>query len=478
MRFTVICRYIGFVLLINAGFMLLSALVSLYYDFDSGFYPLAMSSVLTGVLGAFPMIFVPKATDVTIRENYMILICAWILVCVAGMFPYMLWGGEFSPSTAWFESVSGYSATGASALPDVEALPRGLLFWRSMTHLMGGAGVVIFALLILPTIGRSKASLSSGEISVLAKDNFRYSSRKIVKLLLFVYVGMIAAQIILLCLAGMPLFDSVNMSVSTVATGGFCIHNTGVAYYDSALIEMIVALFLTLGGLHFGLIFGTITGRGKNIFTSEISRYYLISIGVVIVIMTFFLTYSGSYPFWTSLRHSAFHVPSFMSSTAFTTANVSTWGAVPILLIIFMTIQCGCAGSTSGGMKADRIFLAMKAARVGFLQKRHPNAVIRIRIDRMVQDDPIVSAVLLYFFIYLSIMFVGAVVLAASGLDLATAFSSSLASVGNIGSGFGEIGPGHSFAGFSPFAKFVCTAMMLLGRLEIFGLLHLFSFKW
>ena len=208
MRLNVVLRYVGLILLLDAAFMLLSVVVSLLGGMDTGFYPLLQSFVLTAILGAFPLIFVPRGGQITSKEGYAIVVGAWLMSCLAGMLPYVLWGGEFSVSDAWFEAVSGFTTTGSTSLSNVEALPRGLLFWRASTHWLGGVGVVMFVLVVLPSMGSTKMRLSSVELSSMAKDNFRYRTQKILQILLVVYVGLTLVETVLLRMAGMSWFDT------------------------------------------------------------------------------------------------------------------------------------------------------------------------------------------------------------------------------------------------------------------------------
>ena len=221
MRLYIVLRYIGLILALNAIFMLLSACVSILNGMDSAFYPLLQSFVLTVILGLFPLIFVPKSQQISNTEGYGIVVGSWLMACLVGILPYVLWGGEFTLINAWFESVSGFTTTGASILNDVEALPKGLLFWRASTHWLGGVGVVMFVLIVLPSMGSTKMRLSNVELSSMAKDNFRYQTKKILQILLVVYVGLTAAETLLLRIAGMGWFDAVCNSFSTIATGGF-----------------------------------------------------------------------------------------------------------------------------------------------------------------------------------------------------------------------------------------------------------------
>lgn len=459
--------------------MLLSACVSMMYYGDSALYPLLFSAGLTAVMGAFPMIFVRERSEINTRESYVIVVGAWLLSCVVGMFPFLLWGGEFSPVNSWFESVSGFTTTGATTIVDVEALPAGLLFWRSSTHWLGGVGVVMFTLLIMPSLGRYKSSLSKTELSPMARDNFRYKAQTIATILIVVYVGMTLTETLLLRVAGMSWFDSVNTAMSTVATGGFSTKNNSIAFWNNAWIESVVMMFMVLSGIHFGLIFGTISGKSKNIFTSEVSRYYLLCIAVVAVVIALSLWGNHTYDsLWSALRYSSFQVAAYASTSGFATADVNLWTPLAMVMIVFVSIQCACAGSTSGGLKADRVWLAMKTVRAGLLRQRHPNAVIRIKIDNVVQEEPLVGAGMTFIFVYMLLLLLGTIVLTTAGEDLTTAFTATVASVGNVGPGLGKVGSMNNYATLSPFVKTFLPMLMLLGRLEIFGLIQFFMLRW
>ncbi|MBQ4278687.1 MAG: TrkH family potassium uptake protein [Rikenellaceae bacterium] len=479
MRFNIILRYVGLTLLLNAVFMLLSAGISLMNNVDTAFYPLLLSVILTTVLGAFPLIFVEKGEQITSKEGYVIVIGAWLVSCFAGMLPYLLWGGEFSLANAWFESVSGYTTTGSTILNDVEAVPRGLLFWRSSTHWLGGVGVVMFALVVLPSLGRTKLTLSSVELSPLAKDNFRYRTQKTYQILLMVYVGLTAACTVLLKIAGMNWFDAVNHAFSTIATGGFSTKNQSIAYFDSAWIEVILIVFMAIAGLHFGLIFATLTGKKNNIFRSEVARYYLLSIAAASVVIGVSLWHSGIYPTLVSaLRYGTFQLVTMATTTGFATADSTLWTPLAIILLILFSLQCACAGSTAGGIKCDRVLLSVKVIKARLLQQQHPNAIIRIKLNNIVQDNDFVNLAMLFIVLYLLLLGLGTIVVTALGVDLMTSFSALVASMGNVGPGFGQVGSMDNYSGLPAVVKYICTLYMLLGRLEIFGLIQLFLIKW
>lgn len=478
MRFFVVLRYIGFMLLISAVFLLISVLVSLFNGTDTGFYPLLLSFLLTATLGAFPMIFVNQQSQISTKEGYLIVAGAWIVACVIGTLPYLLWGGEFSMINAWFESVSGFTTTGSSILDDVEALPQSLLFWRSSTHWMGGIGVVMFALIVLPSMGQSKMKMANLEMSSMAKENFRYRTQKIVQILLMVYVGLTVACFLLLHMAGMGWFDAVNNAFSTVATGGFSTRNLSIAYYNSAWIEMIMVFFMVVSGLHFGLIFATLTGKGNNIFKSEISRYYLLFILTGSLVVSCSLWINNIYPtFLTSLRYGVFQVATITSTSGFATADSSVWPPLAIMILLVCTFQCACAGSTSGGIKSDRALLIFKAIRAQIQQRQHPNAVIKIKMNGLIQEDNAVNLAVLFTLFYFVAVFFGTLLVTAFGVDLMTGFGAIAASMGNVGPGFGMVGSMSNY-GHQPVAvKFLCTIYMLLGRLELYGFIQLFFIR-
>ena len=307
MRVDVVLRYVGVVMIFIALFMLLSAGISYVSGMDSAFYPLLLSSLLTALLGAFPLIFVERTEQITNKEGFCVVVGSWLVACVVGTFPYLIWGGEFSLVNAWFESVSGFTTTGSTILNDVEALPRGLQFWRFSTTWVGGMGVVMFALLILPSLGRNKLTLSNVELSTLAKDNYRYRTQIIVQILLVVYVGLTVVSTLLLKMAGMNWFDSLCHAMSACATSGFSTKNASVAYFNSPMIDTILIFAMATAGIHFGLIYATVTGKRSNIFRSEVTRWYLGMLFAGGLLIAVSLYAADIYPAFTSaFRHGLF----------------------------------------------------------------------------------------------------------------------------------------------------------------------------
>lgn len=478
MRAHVVIRYIGMVLVFLAAFMLASAGVSLVNDHDSAFYPLLLSSFLTATLGLFPLIFVERAEEIKTKEGYAIVVGSWLVACVVGTIPYLIWGGEFTVVNAWFESVSGFTTTGASILNDIEFLPRGMLFWRSSTTWIGGIGVVMFALVILPSLGRSRQLLYNVELSTIAKDNFHYRSREIMRILVFVYVGLTLVTTVLLKLSGMCWFDAATHAMSACGTSGFSTKNASVAFFDNPMIELVMMGAMTLSGIHFGILYATLTGRKNNIFRSEIVRAYIGMMFIASLIIAASLFSENIYPtFVESLRHASFQVVSITTTSGFATADTNLWTPLAILLLIFCSIICGCAGSTSGGMKVDRLVLALKVIRNRVKLQQHPNAIISTKTDGMVQGDNVLSLVLTFIVAYLLLALCGTVIYAMFGCDLMTSFTASISCISNVGPGFGEIGSFDNYADLPLVLKLNSTVLMLVGRLEIFGFIQLFFLR-
>lgn len=477
MRIQLVLRYVGVVLLLNAMLMFVSTLVSLFNGMDTGFYPLLLSCLMTLLLGSFPLIFVSTENNITKKESYAIVVCSWMAACLTGLLPYILWGGEFGLVNSWFEAVSGYTTTGSTVLEDVEALPKGLLFWRSCTHLLGGVGIVLFTLVILPPMGRARLSLSNVELSSLAKDNYRYRVQKVINIILTVYLGLIASEAVLLRIAGMDWFDAVNHSFSTVATGGFSTKNLSIAYFDNVWIEAIITVFMILSGFHFGLLYTTVTGKNRNIFRSEVSRFYLLCFFAGAAAVSLGLWLNDTYGLFSSFRYGIFQLAALITTTGFATADSAFWPPFCVLLMLFFSVQCACSGSTSGGIKSDRVLILYKSIRARFLQLQHPNAVINVKLNHATLDGDTVSYVLLFIALYILVLVIGGLLLTLTGLDLVTSFSASVASLGNVGPGFGDVSSLSNYGRLSDGAKFICTALMLLGRLELFGFIQLFLFK-
>lgn len=476
MRLHIILRYIGVVLLANAAFLAVSAGISAFYH-ESSFLPLIYSAMVVLLFGVFPLIFVPPTSHIRNDEGLMIVVCGWILSCLAGVLPYVLYGGEFTFTNAWFESVSGFTTTGSTILSNVEILPLGILFWRASTHWIGGIGIIVFVLSVLPAISQAAMVLSRSEISPLAKNNFQYRTQKTLRILLFVYVSLTLLETLFLVACGMNLFDALTNSFSTIATGGFAVKNLSIAHYNSLPVELVISLFMILSGIHFGLLFLVAKGKFEEIWKSSAVRYYLgaLFVGVTLVALS---VHGSIYSGWAdAFRHASFQVLSVGTSTGFATADSANWPPFAMLIMIYFTLQCACSGSTSGGIKVERIILLLKSARIKLLKLKHPKAVFSLKIEGAYVSEDAITAGLLFICMYLVIVFLSTLLLAGFGMDILSAFSGTAAAMGNVGPGFGSVSSLANYGHLPTAAKWVLTIVMLMGRLEIFGLLLFFSIR-
>ena len=457
-----------------ASFMLASAIVSMLNGYDSAYYPLLLSSFLTALLGLFPMIFVEKVDEIKTKEGYAIVVGSWLVACIVGMFPYLIWGGEFTLINAWFESVSGFTTTGASILTDIEFLPRGLLFWRASSAWIGGIGVVMFALVVLPSMGKSRHMLSNAEMSSIAKDNFHYRSKVIIRILTMVYAGLTLVTTFALKYSGMTWFDSLTHAMTSCSTCGFSTKNASVAFWDSPSIEAIMMVAMILSSIHFGILYATITGRRNNIFRSEVVRTFIGMMVVVAAVIAINLWAEGIYPtFGEAARHASFQVVSLTTTSGFATADTNMWTPLAIVLLVFCSVICGCAGSTSGGMKVDRVLIATKVINNRIKVQLHPNAVIRTKVDGTVQDDSVQGLVMTFIVAYIILVSIGTIIYTLFGCDLMTGFTAAISCISNVGPGFGEVGSMSNFSHLPAVLKFTSTILMLIGRMEIFGFIQL-----
>ncbi|MBN1541130.1 TrkH family potassium uptake protein [candidate division KSB1 bacterium] len=469
MRIGVVLRYVALALFLNAFFMFLSAGLSLFYK-DAAFLPLLYSGIVATLLGCFLLIFVPSTDNITNKEGLLIVVLSWLSSCLIGVLPYILWGGVFDFTNAWFESVSGFTTTGSTILIDIEVVPKGLLFWRAATHWIGGIGIIIFVLSILPYIGIAEILLFKKEISSVMQHNFHLRARRAIQILVGVYLVLTFLETGTLVLCGMSLFDAVTHAFATIATGGFSPRNASIAYYHSTAIEVVVIIFMILSGINFVLLFSAITGKFKQLFASSVMRYYLLMLllGVIFASLDLYLVQNKS--LFQALRYASFNIISVGTSTGFATTDTAIWPGFSRLLLIFFALQCASSGSTSGGIKVDRMVILFKSFVNQIRMAMHPNAVIPIRIDGIALKEEVALKSILYIMVYLIIVFFSSVLLSAMGVDLLSAFSGTVAAMGNVGPGLGSVGSTGNFAHIPAAGKWLLSLTMLLGRLEVYAL--------
>ncbi len=472
----IITWYIGVSLLLTAGLMLVAGILACYTPGDDSRMPLLFSAFITGVVGAYPLIFVRRNHyRLNFREGNCIMVLAWVLCCAFGMLPYLIYGHEFTLVNALFESVSGFTTTGASILTDIEALPLGLQFWRASTAWVGGIGIVTLFSMVMQG-GMNKATLSGVEISHLTREQFRGQKNGFFgSKMLIVYLSLTVLTFVALVLTGMPIFDAVTNAMSACSTCGFCIRNASIAFYDSPAAEAVLTLAMLLASLNFSLVFlSFVRGSGKGLLRSSVARTYLLAVAVIAALVLGDLLLHGGYDaFFAAGRDALFQVVSIVTTTGFATVDTTQWPALSMLALVCCSIICGCAGSTSGGLKFDRFYLAVKAVAHQVRCSLTPSLVRPVRVAGGIRSETEVKDSMLFVVCYLLLIGAFGLVNALGGLDATTAFSASVASIGNVGPGFGEVGSMSNYAAIPSVLKVSSMVEMLLGRLEIYPILSL-----
>ncbi len=472
MNIKAISTNVGKALLVSALFMFLSIIVSVIYGHDEAFGPLLISFIITLLVGAFPFIFVRGKQVLSLQDGIMTIVLSWVLSFIFGMLPYVLYGGEFTLINAWFESVSGFTTTGSTILDDIEALPKSLLFWRSSTHYIGGLGVVVFILLVMPDASPYRLRLTNMEMSTLSKGGYKYTSSKVVWVITTVYVSLTVVVLLSLWLAGMPFFDALNHAFSIAATGGFSTRNLSVGAFGSDLINIVVLVAMAVCAMHFGLIYAVFATRSLRPMNNTIVKYYFGSIVVMALIIMFSLMTKGGYESWgRALMDSSFTVISYMSTAGFGICDNSEWPWLAGIVLLFASFQCGCAGSTTGGVKVDRLVISFKAISNEVKRRLHPASVMDTRMSGEHLANSAIHAVLMYIVVYLCVIFLSILAALLCGCDSTSAISGVIASVGSVGPGLEELGCLDSYSAQPAMAKIIFTFDMFLGRVEIYPVL-------
>lgn len=467
---------VGKALLVSALFMFISIIVSIIEGYDSAFAPLLISFIITLLVGAFPFIFVRNTDSLSLNDGFLTIFLSWMLSFIFGMLPYVLWGGEFTLINAWFESVSGYTTTGATILTDIEALPKSLLFWRSSTHYIGGLGVIVFLLLVMPQASPYRLKLTNMEMSNLSKGGYRYNSAKVIKVITGVYLFFTVAASLSLWAAGMTFFDAVNHAFSLVSTGGFSTRNLSISYYGSDLINIIVMIFMAICALHFGLVYAVFVTRSFKPMNNTVVKYYFGSMAVCSIIVASALISDGGYSNWgRALMDSSFTVISYMSTCGFGICDNSAWPWIAGIVLLFVSFQGGCSGSTTGAIKVDRILIAFKAIGSEIRHRIRPNAVSQVKMSGHHLTDSSVHSVMIYIVTYMILIFISILAVMLCGSDALEAVSGVIASIGCIGPGLGELGAMDNYSAVPAMSKLIYAFDMFLGRVEIFPILVVFS---
>ncbi len=471
----IILHVVSIIVLFEGIFMVPALLVSWFQ------HEAVVSDLLNSILATFAisgLLYVvtwkSRFAEPGIRESLVIASMGWVFLALFGSFPYLFTNSIPRFVDAYFESMSGFTTTGSSILTDIEALPKSILLWRSETHWIGGMGIIVLVIAIMPFLKISGLQLFSSEASVVVDEKVSTKVRYVARSVWMIYVGLTVIEAILLMFGGMPLFDSICHSFATVATGGFSTKNTSITDY-SPYIQYVIMVFMALSGINFALHVLILRGKHKTAFRNQELRLYLKIILAVGFLITLILYFNHNITFEKAFRDSFFQVISVITATGFATADYLIWPVQGIILIAFLMLIGACAGSTGGGVKVIRHVINLQYLKQSLKRIIHPNAVCNIKYNNQNLNSSQVSSVMTFILIYYGIVIVGTFTLVALGSDWGTSFGSILTTMGGIGPGFGTVGPASNFALLSDPAKYILSVSMLIGRLEIFPVLTLFT---
>jgi trk system potassium uptake protein TrkH len=472
-------RTMGALLLIESVFMALALGVSLWYsEADSGVFLLStIITLLAGVIG----LLVGRHAESRMgeREGYVIVAMVWVVFSAFGLMPYYLSGQVPSFTDAWFESMSGFTTTGATIIPDLEVITHGLLFWRSLTQWIGGMGIIVLSIAILPIFGLNGMQLYAAEVTGLTYEKLSPRIADTAKMMWSIYLLLTITEVLALWLCGMNVFDAVCHSFSTIATGGFSTHNNSLEYYDSAAIHYTVTLFMFISGINFVLLIYLLRGKARNLLQDEEVRWYSVAVLLFTVALTVGLYIAR--PGWTgmhierSFRDSIFTVISAMTSTGYTISDYMYWPVVAWVVIFFLMLTGACAGSTAGGIKWVRLAIIMKNGVAEFQRRIHPNAIIPVKLNEKAVPQQTINNIMAFLIFYVFIIVITVVIFCATGVNFDESIGAAVSAIGNVGISIGQFGPAGTYAEFPIVAKWVMSFVMLIGRLEIFTVLLLFT---
>ena len=470
-----IFRILGFLLLIETVMLLCCGGVSLFYK-ENDLQSFLVSSAITTSIGILLLAIGKDAVkSLNRRDGYVIVSVAWVTFSLFGMLPYYIGGYIPSVTDAFFETMSGFSSTGATILDDIESLPHGILFWRSMTQWIGGLGIIMFTIAVLPIFGVSGLQVFAAEASGPTHDKVHPRIGITAKWIWSIYAGITALLVGLLMLGGMDWFDSICHAFATTGTGGFSTKQASVAYYNSPYIEYVISIFMFISGINFTLLLLFVNRKFKKFIGNAELKFYFGSVVLFTAVIAIVLYYTSPMGMEESFRKSLFQVISLQTSTGFATDDYMQWTPVLWGLLTIIMLMGACAGSTTGGLKCIRMVILTKVSRNEFKHILHPNAILPVRINKQVISPSIVSTVLAFCFIYISIIVIGTLLMMAMGVGAEESMGCVISSIGNMGPGLGETGPAYSWNALPDAAKWLLSFLMLLGRLELFTVLLLFT---
>jgi trk system potassium uptake protein len=454
--------------------LIIPAVIAYFYDEGdfSSFFITITGIILIGVPGYF---LTRHSTELHLKEGFLIVSSGWILFALIGALPFKISGFIPSYTDAFFETMSGFTTTGASILNNIEALPHGLLFWRSFTHWLGGMGIILLSLAILPLLGIGGMQLFKAEVPGPTPDKLTPRIKHTAELLWGVYVFVSLVEAILLKVAGMEWFDAFCHTFGTMATGGFSTKNASIGHYNSALIDYIVVTFMIIAGMNFTLHYRALRGKPLLYFKDREAIFFLVVIFIAIIFILIDVFPSTYDNFFEGLQKSVFQVVSIITTTGYGTADYEQWRFSSHVILFILMFMGGCAGSTGGGMKIIRSLILLKFGLNEIKRLIHPQAVLPVRVGNMAISREIVTNVAGFFLLYITLFVIGIMVMSGLGLDFETSFGSVAATINNIGPGLGNVGPTENYSQIPVFGKWFLSFLMLAGRLEVFTVLILFT---
>lgn len=473
-------RITGLVLMVISTSMIPSILVCFIYDGSEVYMPFIYTMILSFAAGfILSKLFKRNNMQLRIRDGFLIVTICWFVSCIVGAVPFVVTDSIPRFVDAFFESCSGFSTTGSSILEDIESLPKGILFWRSFTHWLGGMGILIITIALMPSLGIGGQNIAVSEAPGPTLDKITPKMSDTAKTLYTIYLLFTVLETILLMLGGMNLYDALIHTFGTVGTGGFSNYNASIGYFDSTYIKVVITAFMVMCGVNFNLFYFTVK-RGPKVFLedSEFKLYIFFFVGTALFLFFTLLT-SGTYTsFGDSLTDSAFQTAAILTTTGFVSPDYETWPTVCQIAILLMMFMGGCSSSTSGGIKIVRILVILQLLRRGVSTRLHPNVVENITLNGKSMPSDTVSAIANHMFLYICMIFAGAFIISFENADLITCFSSVITCLGNIGPGFGAVGPADNFAAMADFSKYLLSIYMIAGRLELYTLFILLTPKF
>ena len=479
MHFRFVFKILGTLVLFFGLTMLAPMLVALGYG-EGDARPFAISMLITLVSGGILFFaFRRHQTDIGTRDGFFIVTMAWVLAAAFGALPYYFHGVFGNYTDCFFEAASGLTTTGATVLTDIESQTHGILFWRALTHWLGGMGIIVLGIAILPLLGVGGMQLFKAEVPGPTADKLTPRVAETAKLLWGVYVLLTALEVLLLKLGGMGVFDAVCHAFATLATGGFSTNNLSIEGYNSIYFDFVIAVFMILAGVNFALHYQVLKGHWRTPWRDPEFRFYLGLMGGMIALVTVALYVTQTYTnLFTSFRYAFFQVPTIITTTGFTTADFDAWPSFLRLLLFGLMFVGGMSGSTGGSVKVVRVLLLLKYAYNELVRLVHPRAVMPLRLGNVTVSDNVMRAISNFIILYLSLFLLCSLIMAALGLDLVTALASVAATIGNVGPGLVGIGAHQNYAWIPPLGKWVLIFCMIAGRLEIYTLLVLLVPKY